>query len=183
MRGFTLLELLIIVLIIGVLAGLAQPVLTRSVTHVFLEGATSEVATALRYARATAINTGRSTRVVFDAANETVEVSQVVHANMTDLLDTGQSELDEVDVDDPSVWSYIVMDHPMMAGEPYSLDFGATEEYGGLDIVSAVFGAGEAVDFDSSGFASEDGVVTIDFAGVQSGIKVYSDTGTILVSN
>ena len=112
MRGFTLLELLIVVLVLGILAGLAFPVLVTSVTDARLRGAVSEVATALRYAKASAMNTGRRCRVVFDVVDETLEVSQVVHENIDELKAKNQSELDELEVDDVDVWIWVPFGNP-----------------------------------------------------------------------
>ena len=181
MRGFTLLELLIVVVVLGILAGLAFPVLAKSVTDARLRGAVSEVATALRYAKASAMNTGRRCRVVFDVAGETLEVSQVVHENIDELKDTNESELDEWDVDDVDLWIWVQMDNPMHPGVPYEVDFGAAEAFGGVDIVSATFGTGTTVEFDARGTASDDGTVVIGFGGRQASIQVDDESGRIVV--
>ena len=183
MRGFTLLELLIVVLVLGILAGLAFPVMAKSVTDARLRGAVSEVATALRYARASAMNTGRTCRVVFavGAAKETLEVSQVVHGKIDKLKDTNLSELNESDVDDVDLWNWVQMDNPMHPGTPYTIDFRAAEAFGGVDIVSATFGTGTTVEFNARGTASDDGTIVIAFGGRQASIQVDDESGRISV--
>lgn len=181
MRGFTLLELLIVVLVLGILAGLAFPVMAKSVTDARLRGAVSEVATALRYAKASAMNTGRTCRVVFDVAGETLEVSQVVHEKIDKLKDTNLSEIDDGEVDDPGLWAWEQMDNPMHPGVPYEIDFRAAEAFGGVDIVSATFGTGTTVEFDARGAASDEGTVVIGFGGRQASIQVDDESGRISV--
>ncbi len=184
MHGFTLLELLIVMLVLGILAGLAFPVLAKSVTDARLRGAVSEVATALRYAKASAMSTGRTCRVVFavGASKETAEVSQVVHGKIDKLKDTGLSEMDDGEVDDAALlWNWEQMDNPIHPGAPYTIDFLAAEAFGGVDIVSATFGAGTTVEFDARGAASDDGTVVIGFGGRQASIQVDDESGRISV--
>ena len=183
MQGFTLIELVIVVLVLGILAGLAQPMLSKSVTDARLRAAASEVATALEYARATAINSGRACRVEFDVNAETVVVSQVVHDAIDELNDSGEDELDEWDVDDSGIWSYSTMDNPLHPGTPYVIDFDAKPVFGGVDIVSALFGASNVlVDFDALGAASEDGLIVIGFGGRTANISVDDASGRVTTS-
>jgi general secretion pathway protein H len=67
-RGFTLIELVVVLAIIGLMLGLVLPLIGRSVPGAALGTATREVRIALRNARITAITQGRAVAFQGDPA-------------------------------------------------------------------------------------------------------------------
>lgn len=72
--GFTLMELLVVLGILGLVLALAVPSLGRSLPGVQLQTETSTVAGALREARALAIAGNRETRLVVDVVQRTLQL-------------------------------------------------------------------------------------------------------------
>ncbi len=67
-KGFTLVELLVVLLILGVLLALAPPVFNRALPGLELRAAAREVAATLREARGRAIRANQEAAVAFDLA-------------------------------------------------------------------------------------------------------------------
>ncbi|MCH8194145.1 MAG: prepilin-type N-terminal cleavage/methylation domain-containing protein, partial [Planctomycetes bacterium] len=99
MRGFTLLEILIVVTVLGIIAGLGVPVLVASLGHARLYAAVSDVVTAIQYAQTTASSMGSSTRLTVDETAETVLLEKTRFDSMADILDPAELEIDESDVE------------------------------------------------------------------------------------
>ena len=175
MRGFSLVELLIVVVLLGILAGIAQPAITSSLTRSRLDSAAVEVTSALHFARRTAMNSGQACRVTFDAAAETLQVEQFAHQQMSSLADTNQDELLESVVDDPSVWVYVDSDTPYRPGSAYTVDFDSE----GIDIVSATFGADSSVIWSTAGQADDGGTVVLETGGKQVSVNVSAVGGRV----
>lgn len=68
-RGFTLIEMMISVVIIGVIATLAGPRLNKEITRIEFRGATQELVSTLREARSRAITEKEQYSVGFDYSN------------------------------------------------------------------------------------------------------------------
>ena len=79
--AFTLVELVITVLIIGILATVTIPRFGKSVTHFQLRSAAKQIIADLEYARQYAKKKGKSQAVVFTPAAETYELSGVADVN------------------------------------------------------------------------------------------------------
>jgi general secretion pathway protein H len=77
-RGFTLLELLIVLVIIGIGAAFIAPTVARSLTNLKLKTATKQLAAVLRYARSKAVSSKNTTQVIIDIDNArySAEISQ-----------------------------------------------------------------------------------------------------------
>ena len=60
-RGFTLLELLVVLAILALMVGLVMPVLGHSIRHAALQGASAEIRAAVRNAGMAAVTEGRIT--------------------------------------------------------------------------------------------------------------------------
>ena len=63
-RGFTLIEIMVVVLVIAVLSAMALPSLSGSFSRAALQSATDDVTQTLRYARRAAVLRGQTLRVV-----------------------------------------------------------------------------------------------------------------------
>jgi len=65
-RGFTMIELMIVLVIMGFVLALAGPMVTRGLSGLTLKTAAKKVAAALRYARSQAVNRAQPYSVIFD---------------------------------------------------------------------------------------------------------------------
>jgi len=75
-KGFTLLEVMIVVVIIGVMALIAIPNFLTWMAHFRLKGAARDIATAMHLAKMKAISQGVEYRVLFDLDNETFRLQK-----------------------------------------------------------------------------------------------------------
>ena len=76
MRGVTLLELLIVLMLMALVASMTVPLLSGGMSSSELKGAAREVAAGLRYARSDAVATRRETRLVFDLEQRTFNIDR-----------------------------------------------------------------------------------------------------------
>jgi len=74
-RGFTLVELLIVLVIGGLALSLVPPLFSKGATSVELRSAARELAAALRYARSRAINRHVESTVTVNVADKRYEIS------------------------------------------------------------------------------------------------------------
>lgn len=65
-RGFTMIELMIVLVIMSFVLALAGPMVTRGLSGLTLKTAAKKVAAALRYARSQAVNRAQPYSVIFD---------------------------------------------------------------------------------------------------------------------
>ncbi len=88
-RGFTIIELLIVILIFMILAGLAAPSLSRMIRASRMNSAAAQIATSLKRARSLAIINGSIYGVRFDRTSATAPWRAVIHSlvesDMTNL--------------------------------------------------------------------------------------------------
>lgn len=75
-RGFTLTELMITLVVIATLGAFATPALSRLQANIRMTSTTSEVASALQLARLKAITQNASMRVLFDTTAHTYQFQQ-----------------------------------------------------------------------------------------------------------
>jgi general secretion pathway protein H len=73
-RGFSLLELIIVLLIISLLALLVTPRLTKTVSNMEVKSAAKKISAILRYCRSDAVNKNRIVQVNFDTESHLISV-------------------------------------------------------------------------------------------------------------
>lgn len=175
-RGFTLVEMIIVLLIVGIVAMAGLPLLTASLSDAGLYAVTNEIVTAIEFAQISAISTGRPCRVTIDAVTETVKVEQVVYTNIAAIMDAGANELPEASIEASTV--YAVMEYPTKPGTDYDIDLAAN--FSGADIVSVVLNSGEnVVVFDKSGAPSEGASISIAYRGRAGSVSIEPVTGKV----
>ena len=74
-NGFTLLELLVVLVILGLLAATVPPLVARAVPGAELKSAAREVAAALRYARSQAVTSGREVSFEMDVESRRYRIT------------------------------------------------------------------------------------------------------------
>ena len=77
-KGFSLLELIVVLLILGLSIALVTPSLSRFSSTVELKGAAKKVSAILRYYRSEAVNRGKVYHVLFDSDLNEVRIQPVV---------------------------------------------------------------------------------------------------------
>lgn len=175
--GISLVELLIVVSILGVVAMLAYPKMKLSMEDSRLSAATAEVAAAMEYARLKAVNAGLPARVEINASTENINVEQF------ELPQEISEDVPSIDESIVEAGSFEKMDHPLNPGAPYRLSLGGDGLFGGIDVVSAVFGGSSTVTFDTLGAPSDGGTVTLACGGYLRMIHVDGLTGKVTVTN
>jgi len=175
--GYTLMELLIVVLMLGIMVMAATPVLNSGLNDARLSGAAEEVVTALEFAQMTAATSGSRTRVTIDAALDTIVVERF--SISIDLLGS-ESELDENDVEGGD---FAFMERPMNRGVDYSISLPDESRFSGIDITAVAFGASNFVEFDTLGAPSDGGMVTLDMGDRQIVVALDSLAGKVTLSD
>lgn len=92
--AFTLVELVIVVMLLGVLAGIAAPKYTDALAAVNLDAASKRLAADIRRARAHAIDTGQRVEMTFEPVADTYFCSQLTDPSRPDqVLDVTTANL------------------------------------------------------------------------------------------
>jgi type II secretion system protein H len=151
-NGFTFIETLMVVLLMGIVATLAVPAVDSVLTGEKIDAAAASVVGDIRYAQSLAIRTQKLHSVIFNPANDTYR--------LTDQAGT-------------------TVQHPLTK-QAYQVSFVTQERWQGIDLVSTTFAGGtNTVTFDSLGAPQSAGVVTLGFAGKQRLISVVHPTGRV----
>ena len=174
--GFTFIEILIVVMLIGIIATISLPELNETVQDTRLRGAANEVVTALEYAQLTAMTSGRGTRVAIGDFDESIEVKQ--YSTNYDLFNDGD-ELSESDVESGT---YQLMPYPQKKGLNYLIILTDENRFKGVDITASDFSAGNHVDFDAQGAPSKGGSATLALGSSQIFVTMDALTGKVSAS-
>jgi general secretion pathway protein H len=75
-RGFSLIELIVVLVVIGLSASLVVPSLSRFSKTVELKGAARKISAILRYCRSEAVNKGQTYQIIFDSDLREVRVQK-----------------------------------------------------------------------------------------------------------
>ena len=147
-RGLSLLELVMVLLIIGVLSGIAIPRYGRSLARHRLDVAAERIVRDLEYARRAAIDSSTSRTVRFAPAIDTYSIDGVADLRHGDGVYTVE-----------------------LAAEPYKVVLVSTTlDAAGADDIQAII-------FDGFGHPDSGGTITIDLGGETRTITVDPDTG------
>ena len=174
--GFTFIEVMIVLLLLGIFAMLGLPALNAAMGDFRLSGAAQEVVSALEFAQLSAIS-GRKTRVVI---GENLDLIAVKQFNITADLFGGGDELVDNDVESGT---FELMGYPMNKGTDYEIDFPDESRFQGVDITASDFNVGDPVIFDTLGAPSKGGTVTLALGGRQMVVTLDALTGKVTISN
>jgi prepilin-type N-terminal cleavage/methylation domain-containing protein len=174
-EGFTLAEVIIVILITGIVALAGLPALTSSLQHSRLSGAASEAVNALQYAQLTAMTSGRKTRVVIGHLSDRIGVRQYT---TTGNLFSG----DQLAAGDVESGTYELMDYPPKKGTKYPILFDNEDRFRGVDITISDFDQSDPVDFDTLGSPSHGGTATLALGDLQMVVTLDALTGKVSVS-
>jgi type IV fimbrial biogenesis protein FimT len=97
-RGFTIIELMVVVALVAVILAVAAPSFTSTLARKRMEGVASELATDIQYARSEAAQRNAAVGVVFGPACYTVYVLGSTNATSCTALGTGATSLKAVSI-------------------------------------------------------------------------------------
>lgn len=174
--GFTMAEMMIVVLIMGIITLVVLPALTSSLDHSRLKGAASEVANALQYAQLSAMDSGLQTQVIIAPNIDQIDVRQYkISAN----LSSGGNQLVAGNVESGT---YELMEYPLKKGSDYQIQFPNENRFRGIDITASDFDQLNPVDFNTLGVPSHGGTATIVLGNHRMVVALDGLTGKISVS-
>lgn len=168
-QGFSLTELMIVVLVLGIVSMAVFPLAGTAVEDLRLSSATMSVVTALEYAQTRALQSGTQSKVRLNRKDEKVVIRYL--APTTNLL--GGAAL--LPAETVERWTYTLAPHPTERGKDFVIPLDRT------DIVSADFGGTNVVTFSALGMPSAPGTIVLRCGGAQREITVASLSGTITV--
>jgi len=148
--GVTLVELLIVIAVLGILAGAGISVISGRTSETALEEGLRRLAADLSYAQAVAVASGSPRTVAFDPGNDTYALLQGISP----------------------------MIHPVTK-RSYTVRLDAEFRGSGLCIVACSFAGGDTLRFLDSGVPATGGWVTVQSGAAQGTLSVSSSTGRI----
>jgi len=175
--GFTLVEVMIVVLIISIATLAGLPALNSTFNHARLSAAAEEVVNALQYAQLSAMNSGRQTQVIIAPNIDQIDVRQ--YKVSADLFLGG----DELVAGNVESGTYELMEYPLKKGSDYQIQFPNENRFRGIDITASDFDQSNPVDFNTLGGPSHGGTATLALANQQIVVTLDALTGKVSVSN
>lgn len=154
--GYTLVEVLVVVLIVATLAAAALPALAATLENMKATALAREIATDMRYAQALAVKTGVRHRVSFWAPGQAYAVRR---------WESGD-------------WALCT--HPVTKKE-WRVELDGHSRYAGLSMKTSSFGAGEYLYWNPSGAPDDGGYVTFTLGRTTCTVRVAPLSGKITV--
>jgi Tfp pilus assembly protein FimT len=176
-KGFTFIEILIIVLLMGIMATIAFPSIQSGLEASRLTAAAGEITVALEYGQLTAMTSGGQTRVTIDADADSILVERF---EITGDIMAGGAQMPENDID---TGTFENVAHPFSRGEDYAILFADEDRLENVDIGASTFGAGNFVTFDAFGSPSDGGTVTLTLGVRQVTLTVDSLSGRVTAND
>lgn len=150
--GFTLLEMMITLAVVGIILAMGVPMFQRSSQEIKLESAAEEIVIAIRYAQALAMKTGVQYKVVFEPIGEKITCKEIGNIAL----------------------------HPLDK-RPYVIDFSIEGPFKGIDVISADFSGTPDVTYNPTGEVVNKGSVKIGYLGMTRTITVTAPMGKVEV--
>jgi len=176
-RGFTVAEMVVVVMILAIIAATGIPLLTTSMNHYRLRGAAEEVVNAIQYAQMSAVTSGMRTRAIISPTGQSISVSQYMQ---TANLVSGGNQLAAASVESGS---YVYMEYPLKRGVNYLINLSAEDRFRGVYIIWSDFNLLLPLSFNAQGKPSHGGNVILVLSGQQMTVNVDALTGKVGVSN
>jgi prepilin-type N-terminal cleavage/methylation domain-containing protein len=152
-QGLTLVEMMLVLLLLGITTTLALPAFDSVRRETKLDGAAAWLLGDIRYAQSLAIHTQQTCTIAFDPVNESYR-----------LLDQNG----------------VLVQHPMTR-QSYQVNLKTMQQFQGIDLVSATFGASSNLSFGTLGAPQTGGTVTLSYANRQRVITVIYPSGRIML--
>jgi len=153
--GFTMVEVMIVLLLLGIVSAVAVPALNNTLDEIKLDGAAREIVAAIQYAQSLAIKEGEVHGVHFEISPS--------NAFRCFKKVPGDIVLHPTDI------------------KPFQIDFKAEGHLQGLDIISSTLPM-HRVSFNNLGEASSAGTIVLGYAGIQKTINVTVPLGKVMVN-
>jgi prepilin-type N-terminal cleavage/methylation domain-containing protein len=154
--GFTMVEVIIVLLILGIVSAVAIPSIKSSVDEMKLDGAVREVVSAIQYAQSLSIKEGKSFGVSVHVGQERIKCKEF------------------------AITEAVL--HPIDK-KPYEIKFNDYKNLQGVDIISVVFGASSSsVYFNSLGEPDKVGSIILGYGSFQKTINVTKPLGKVNVN-
>lgn len=168
--GFTLLDLLIVIMIIGIIGVLVTPPLHSMIDEARLNEASGELVSGLQYARSLAVTHQRPFGLLADVGGNWFRVFDYQFRN----------DANPHHGETPPVDAYGVVLNPFDK-KWYKVDFDTTQTYEGVSISSVP--SGGMISFYSDGHSSiSDSIFVLSYGGDNRSISVDGTTGRISVN-
>ena len=175
-KGFSLLEILIVLLIVGIVSTQALPTIQSGLEISKISEAAGEIMVAIEYAQLSAMTTGAEARVTIDPDADTILLQR--YRISGDIL-SGATEITENDIDNGS---FVNTAHPTNRGVDYAFGFADDDRFSGIDITAVDFGGNNVVTFDALGLPSSGGTITLTLGSSQRTLTVDGSTGKVTSS-